>query len=88
MALIDNYQVVVAPVQQGKVYAIADSVISRQVGMEKHIVTQTIFIQGVVLVVTLISLPVRIKFLGTEHEHTLIAILVILNHAQGRESLS
>ena len=56
--------------------------------MEEHIVAQSVLLQRIVLVVALIGLPVVVQFLGAEHQHTLVAVLVILDDAQRREGLT
>ena len=56
--------------------------------MEEHIVTQSVLLQRIVLVVAFIGLPVVVQFLGAEHQHALVAILVIFDDAQRRKGLT
>ena len=88
MALVNHNQVVVAPIQQGEVDAIAHALFTTQVSMEQYIVTKPVLGQRVVLVVALVGVPVVVEFLGTEHQHGLVAILVILDDRDGCECLT
>ena len=56
--------------------------------MEQHIIAQAVFLKRIVPVVALVSVPVVVEFLRTEHKHRLVPVLVILNDTQSRECLS
>ena len=88
MTLVYHDEVVVAPVQTRQVNSIRHTSFAAQVCMEQHIIAQTVFFQWVVFIVAFIGIPVLIEFLGAEHQHTLVAILVILDDRDGRKGLS
>ena len=78
MALVDHHKVVVAPVDMLEVKSVALSRLAGKVGMIKDVVAQTVGNEGIIPVVAAVSDPVVVKFLGTQHEHRLVAVLIIL----------
>ena len=88
MALVDDDEIIVAPVQQRQVEAVALALLTAEVGVEKHIVAQAVFLQRVVLVVALVGIPVVVQLLRAQDENGLIAVLVVLDDRKGGEGLS
>ena len=88
MALVNHYQVVVAPIQTREIYAIRQASITAEVCMKQHIIAQTVFFKRIVLIVALICIPVLIEFFRAEHQYALIAVLVILDDRNCRKGLT
>ena len=69
MALVDDNQVVCAPVDGFKVEARCRcATFARKVGMVKHVVAQAVFGYGVVTLIVAIHQPVVAELLGTQHQ--------------------
>ena len=88
MTLVYHHKVVVAPVDIRKVLAVGSATSARQVAMEEYIVAQAVFGNRIVQVIALIGNPVVVEFLRTEHQHRLIAVLVIFDDTQGCKRLT
>ena len=83
VALIDHHQVVIAPVDPVERQPVGVAVVAGQVGVIQHIVPQAILGNGVVGEVAAEGDPVVAQFLGTEYQHRLVPVLVVLYHRQG-----
>ena len=79
VALVNDYQVVVAPVDAFEVDTCRHSTLAAEVAMEKNVITQAVSHQRIVLVVGLEGVPVVIELLWTKHKHGFVAVLVILD---------
>ena len=88
MALVYDYQVVVAPVDAFEVDTCRHTTLTAEVAMEKNVITQTVCYQRIVLVVGLEGTPVVVEFLGTKHKYRLVAVLVILDNRKCREGFT
>jgi len=85
VALIDHHQVVIAPVDPVERKTVGGAVVARQVGMIQHIVPQAVLGNGIVGQVAAEGDPVIAQFLGTEYQHRLVPVLVVLYYRQGGE---
>ena len=56
--------------------------------MVQHIIAQPVTSDGVVDIVGLIGHPVITELLGTQHQHTEIAVLIVFDDRQCRERLA
>ena len=88
VALVDDKQIIVAPVEAFQIDAVAAAAVARQVGVVKHVVAQAVGGDRVVFVVALVSLPVDGKFFGAEDEHAFVAVFVVLDHGQSGKRLA
>ena len=79
MALVNDYQVVVAPVDAFEVDTCRQATLAAEVTMEENVITQAVSHQRIVLVVGLEGVPVVIELLWTKHKHGFVAVLVILD---------
>ena len=88
MGLVDDDQVVVAPVDVGKVDVAGSAAVAREVGVVEHVVVEAVGGQDVAAVVGLVERPVVAQALGAEHQHAVIAQLVVLDDRQRLESFA
>ena len=58
MAFVNHDKIIISPVQQCEVKAIAFTLLTAEVGVEEHIITKTVFLQRIILVVALVGIPV------------------------------
>ena len=88
MALVNDYQVVVAPVDAFEVDTCRHSTLAAEVAMEKNVITQAVCHQRIVFVVGLEGVPVVIELLWTKHKHGFVAVLVILDDRKSGEGFA
>ena len=69
MTLVDDYQIVITPVDAFEVDTCRHTTLTTQVAMEKNVITQAVSHQRIVFVVGLEGVPVVIEFLGTKYKH-------------------
>ena len=69
MALVNNHEVIIAPVYMFEVEAVALAGLTRKVGMIENIIAQTVSNERVVDVVAAVCNPVVVKFLRAEYEN-------------------
>ena len=67
MRLINDNQVIVAPIQPGKVYLAGHALLTGKVGVIEHIIAQAVRRYGIVDVVAFVSRPVFRQLFGTQH---------------------
>ena len=89
MALVDDNEPVRAPVQAVERQArLRRAARAREVGVVEHVVLQAVARDGVVHDVRVVGDPVVAQLLGAQHEHVLVAALVVLNHGERGERLA
>ena len=88
MALVNHYEIVVAPVDTTEVYAIALAVVTGEVGVEEDVITETVGCNRIILVVSAKRHPVVVQLLGTKDKHALVPVLIVLDNGKSRESLT
>ena len=88
MGFINDHQVVGTPVDFGEVQFAGESPCPGQIGVVQHIITQPVTGDGVVDIVGLIGHPVIAELLGTQHQHTEIAVFIVFDDGQCRERLA
>ncbi len=94
MSLVGQLQLVleivetVVPVHSLQVHAVGLSLVSRQVGVEEHVIVETVGGYRVVGIVGLVGNPVLVQFLRAKHQYRLVAQFVILDDSQGSKSLA
>ena len=88
MGFINHQQVVIAPVQAIQIKPVRLSAAAGQVGMKKYVVVQAICRNRVVDIIILIGVPVLGKLFRAEHQHGLVAALIVLDHRKGCEGFS
>jgi hypothetical protein len=86
--LVDDDQVVVAPVHMSQVDVTRQPAVARQVGVVKDVVVEAVSSQHVAPVVRLVECPVVPQALRSQHQHTVVAQLVVLDDGQCFEGLS
>ena len=88
MGFIDDHQVVGTPVDFREVQFAGDSLCPGQIGVVQHIIAQPVTGDGVVDIVSFIGHPVITEFLGTQYQHTEIAVFIVFDDGQRRECLA
>ena len=88
VGFIDDHQVVGTPVDFGEVQFAGESLCPGQIGVVQHIIAQPVTGDGVVDIVGFIGHPVITELLGTQHQHTEIAVLIVFDDRQCRERLA
>ena len=89
VALVDDDKPVRAPVQAIEGQArLRRAARAREVGVVEHVVLQAVARDGVVHDVRVVGDPVVAQLLGAQHEHVLVAALVVLDHGERGERLA
>ena len=88
VGFIDDHQIVGTPVDFGEIQFTGESPCSGQVGVVQHIIAQPVTGDGVVDIVSFIGHPVITEFLGTQYQHTEIAVFIVFDDGQCREGLA
>ena len=83
--LVDDYEVIVSPVDGGEIDAIDIALFPREVGMGKHIVAEAIFIERVQRTVRAIHRPVPAELLRAEDENPLVFQLEVFDDGERGE---
>ena len=88
VAFVDDEQVVVAPVHGRKVDLAGRSSVAAEVGVVQHVVVEAVGRELVAAVVLRVDRPVLAQFFRAEHEHAVVAELVIFDDGQRLERLA
>jgi hypothetical protein len=86
--LVDDHEVVVAPVDPVQRCAERLAAGAAQVGVAQHVVVEAVLGEDVGLEVAVVVEPVVGQLLGAQHQHRLVAQLVVLDHGQRGEGLA
>ena len=86
--LVDDDEVVVAPVDVGKVDVAGSAAVAGEVGVVQDVVVEAVGGEEVAAVVGLVERPVVAQALGHEHQHAVVAQLVVLDDRQRLEGLA
>ena len=86
--LVDDDQVVVAPVHMRQIDIARGSTIARQVGVIQHIVVEPVSGKDVASIIGLVESPVVPQPLGAEHKHAIIPQLIIFDDSKGFEGFA
>ena len=85
---VDDHQVVVAPVDVRKVDVAGSAAVAGEVGVVEHVVVEAVGGQEIAAVVGLVERPVVAEPLGHEHQHAVVAQLVVFDDCQRLERLA
>ena len=85
--LVDDDEVVVAPVDVGEVDVAGETTVAGQVGVVQDVVVEAIGRQEVAAVVGLVERPVVAQPLGDQDQHAIVAQLVVLDDGERLEGL-
>ena len=80
--LVDHHQVIIAPVHMGQVDVARASPVTGEVGVVQYIVIKAVSGKNIALVVGLVERPVIAQPLGAQHQHTVIAQLMVFDDGQ------
>ena len=86
--LINDDQIVVAPVQAIQIEAIRFSAASGQICVEQDVIVQPIRCNRVVHIVVLVGIPVFRQLFGAQHQNRLVSVLIILYDSQCGKGLT
>ena len=85
VGLVNDNQVVIAPVNVRQVNVAGLATVAGQVGVVEHVVMETVGGEDVAAVVGLVDGPIVAKALGDQHQDAVVAQLVILDDGEGLE---
>ena len=88
MRLVNDNQVVVAPVNVLQVNVARQAVVTRQVGVVEHIKVKAVRLKRVAFVVGFVQRPVVAQALGHEYQHAVVAQLVVFDNGKGFKSFT
>ena len=88
MGLVDDDEIVVAPVHVRQVDVARQPAVAGQVGVVQNVVVEAVGREDVAPVVRLVERPVVAQPLRAEDQHAVIAQLVVLDDGQGLERLA
>jgi hypothetical protein len=88
MGLVDDHEVIVAPVDPVQWGAERFPAGAAQVGMAKDVVVETVLGEDVGLEVAVVVEPVVSQLFRAQHQNRLVAQLVVLDHGQRREGFA
>ena len=88
VGFVDDDEVVVAPVDVGEVDVAGSAAVAGQVGVVENVVIEAVGGEEVAAVVGLVECPVVAQALRHEHQHAVIAKLVVFDDGERLESLA
>src|SRR5699024_9140677 len=88
MRLINNHQIIVAPIQTIQVDTVGLTVVSGKVCMEQNIITQTVCSNRVIYIIALVCIPVFAKLFRAENKDRLVSVFIVFNHGKSSEGFS
>ena len=88
MAFVYHNEVIISPVDIGKIQSVAFAMISGKVSMKQDIISYPVSGYRVVLVIGSVILPVAIQFLRTQHQHRFVLVLVVFDYGKCSERFS
>ena len=88
VTFVNNYQIVVAPVQAIEIQTIRASLCAREIRVEQYIIAQTITGNGVVDIVVLIGIPVPCQLFRAQYKNRLVAVFIVFYYRKGGEGLA
>ena len=88
VTLIDNDEIIIFPVERGKIDRPGHSLVAAKVGVIQYIVVKAIGDEDIALVVLGINRPVFPKLLWCKDEHPVIPQFVVFDNGQSREGLA
>ena len=86
--LVDDDQVVVAPIDVSQVDVAGSAAVAGEIGVVEHVVIEAVGGEEVAAVVGLVERPVVAESLGHEHQHAVVAKLVVFDDGQRLEGLA
>ena len=88
VGFVDDDEVVVAPVHMGEIDVAGRAAVAGQVGMVENVVVEAVGGEDVAPIVGLVERPVVAQALRNQHEHAVIAQLVVLDDRERLESFA
>ena len=88
VGLVDDDEIVVSPIDVGEIDIAGQAAIARQIGVIQNVVVEAIAGKDVAAVIGLVERPVVPEALRAQHQHAIIAKLVIFDDGQRLERFS
>ena len=88
MALIDDNEIIVTPIQAIKIDPVRLSMLTGKVGVIEDVVSQSVCCNGIVDIIALVCIPVLRELFRAENKHRFVAVLIILNDRKRSERLA
>ena len=88
VGLVDDHQIIVAPVEAIQIQAVGLTVRPGKVCMKQHIIVKPVSCNRIVDIVILIGIPVLRQPLGAQHKNRFVPVFIVFNHGQRSESLA
>ena len=88
VGFVDDDEVVVAPVDVGEVDVAGSAAVAREVGVVENVVVEAVGGEEVAAVIGLVERPVVAQALRHEHEHAVVAQLVVFDDGERLEGLA
>ena len=88
VGFIDDYQIIVTPIQARQIDPARHSGFAGEVCMIEHVIAQAVLRYRVVDVISLIRRPVFRQLLGAQYQHGSVAVFIVLDDRKRREGLS
>ena len=85
VGLVDDDEVVVAPVDMSEVDVAGHAAVAGQVGVVEHVVIEAVGGEKVAAVVRLVECPVVAQSLGHQHQHAVVAKFVVFDDGERLE---
>ena len=82
MGLINDNQIIIAPVQSAQICSVGLSMCAVDICMIKDLVVQPILSNRVVDIIVFVCIPVVPQFFRTENQNGFIPVLIIFNHCK------
>ena len=86
--LVDDDEIVVAPIHMGEVDIARQAAVAGQVGVIENVVVEAVARENVAAVVGAVEAPVVAQPLRAEHKHAVVAKLVVLDDCKRLEGLA
>ena len=88
VGFVDDHEVVVAPIDVREVDVAGSAAVAGEVGVVEHVVVEAVGGEEVAAVVGLVERPVVAQALGHQHQHAVVAKLVVLDDGERLEGFT
>ena len=88
VGFVDDDEVVVAPVDMGEVDVAGSAAVAGEVGVVENVVVEAVGGEEVAAVVGLVECPVVAQALGHQHQHAVVAKLVVFDDGESLEGFA
>jgi len=88
MGLVDDHEVVVAPVYEREIDVAGSAIVTGEVCVVEYVIVEAVGGEEIAAIVGLVKCPVLSESLGHQHQHSVVAKLVVFDNGKRLEGLA